>query len=200
MAREREVVLYPKYKTIGARLIAAFACSTLLLTVVCLVAWATWNSLDNQVRLLLEDSVPKYNASYFLESKTSEINRRVEALQAVDNKVQLTEQAMQINEQLASISTVLKSNKMSSEFYQLLESEAGLASLLEKYVDMISTRIDQTRRVDQLMEQINWLHQDIRSELKPVRQEVHWQIERVNDSKEIQNLLAHQCRSRSTME
>ncbi|MCV5803371.1 hypothetical protein OFN34_31715, partial [Escherichia coli] len=54
---------------------------------------------------------------------------------------------------------------------------------------MISTRIDQTRRVDQLMEQINWLHQDIRSELKPVRQEVHWQIERVNDSKEIQNLL-----------
>ncbi|HAS6642555.1 TPA: two-component sensor histidine kinase [Vibrio parahaemolyticus] len=189
MAREREVVLYPKYKTIGARLIAAFACSTLLLTVVCLVAWATWNSLDNQVRLLLEDSVPKYNASYFLESKTSEINRRVEALQAVDNKVQLTEQAMQVNEQLASISTVLKSNKMSSEFYQLLESEAGLVSLLEKYVDMISTRIDQTRRVDQLMEQINWLHQDIRSELKPVRQEVHWQIERVNDSKEIQNLL-----------
>ncbi|MCV6020203.1 hypothetical protein OFO93_27210, partial [Escherichia coli] len=63
---------------------------------------------------MLEDSVPKYNASYFLESKTSEINRRVEALQAVDNKVQLTEQAMQVNEQLASISTVLKSNKMSS--------------------------------------------------------------------------------------
>ncbi len=179
----------PKYQTIGARLIAAFTCSTLLLTAVCLVAWATWNSLDNQVQILLEDSVPKYNASYFLESKTSEINRRVEALQSADNKVQLTEQALQINEQLRSISTALKNNKMSSEFYQLLESEAGLASLLDKYVGMISRRIDQTRRVDQLMEQIDWLHQDIRSELKPVRQEVHWQIERVSDSKEIQSLL-----------
>lgn len=183
-------MFYPKYKTIGARLVAAFACSTLLLTVVCVVAWATWNSLDNQVRILLEDSVPKYNASYFLESKTSEINRRVEALQVVDNKVQLNEQAIQVNEELASISTVLKSNRMNSEFYQLLELEAGLTSLLAKYVDLISTRIDQNRRVDQLMEQINWLHQDIRSELKPLRQEVHWQIERVNDSKDIQSLLA----------
>ncbi|MBR9787404.1 ATP-binding protein [Vibrio sp. J1-1] len=179
----------PKYKTIGARLVAAFTCSTLLLTVVCLVAWATWNSLDNQVHTLLEDSVPKYNASFFLESKTSEINRRVEALQTVGNKVQLAEQAMQINEQLASISAALKSNKMSSEFYQLLDSEAGLASLLESYVGMISNRIDQTRRVDQLKEQIDWLHQDISSELKPVRQEVHWQIERLNDSKGIQKLL-----------
>ncbi|CAE6942380.1 COG4191 Signal transduction histidine kinase regulating C4-dicarboxylate transport system [Vibrio sp. B1FLJ16] len=179
----------PKYQTIGARLIAAFTCSTLLLTAVCLVAWATWNSLDNQVQTLLEDSVPKYNASYFLESKTSEINRRVEALQSADNKVQLTEQALQINEQLTSISTALKNNKMSKEFYQLLESEAGLASLLDKYVDMISERIDRTRRMDQLMEQIDWLHQDIRSELKPVRQEVHWQIERVSDSKEVQSLL-----------
>ncbi|MDN3613290.1 ATP-binding protein [Vibrio gallaecicus] len=183
-------MLYPKYKTIGARLVVAFACSTLLLTVVCVVAWATWNSLDNQVRTLLEDSVPKYNASYFLESKTSEINRRVAALQVVDNKVQLNEQAIQVNEELASISTVLKSNRMNSEFYQLLESEAGLTSLLAKYVDLISTRIDQNRRVDQLMEQINWLHQDIRSELKPLRQEVHWQIERANDSKDIQSLLA----------
>ncbi|WP_423840557.1 ATP-binding protein [Vibrio mytili] len=183
-------MIYPKYKTIGARLIAAFACSTLLLTVVCVVAWTTWNSLDNQVRILLEDSVPKYNASYFLESKTSEIKRRVEALEAVDNKVQLTEQAMLINEQLSEMSRVLKSSNMSSEFFDLLESDAGLTSLLARYVELISTKINQTRRVDQLMEQIDWLHQDIRSELKPVRQEVYWQIERVNDSKEIQQLLA----------
>lgn len=182
-------MLYPKYKTIGARLVTAFACSTTLLTVVCVVAWATWNSLDNQVHILLEDSVPKYNTSYFLESKTSEINRRVEALQVVDNKVQLNELAMQVNEELASISMVLKSNRMNSEFYQLVESEARLATLLAKYVDLISLRIDQNRRVDQLMEKVNWLHQDIRSELKPLRQEVYWQIERVNDSKNIQSLL-----------
>ncbi|NCO45503.1 MAG: two-component sensor histidine kinase, partial [Vibrio sp.] len=82
-------MIFPKYNTIGARLVLAFACSTLLLTIVSIVAWGTWNSLDNQVSELLDKSVPKYNASYLLESSSSEIKRRIEIISNTRNKVEL---------------------------------------------------------------------------------------------------------------
>lgn len=66
--------------TIGARLLLAFAFSTSLLTIVSLVAWGTWSRLDYQVAELLNQSVPKYNTSYVLETRSSEIRRRIQLI------------------------------------------------------------------------------------------------------------------------
>ncbi|MGD8170554.1 ATP-binding protein [Vibrio sp. TRT 21S02] len=174
-----------KYNTIGTKLVIAFACSTLLLTVVSIVAWGTWNRLDGQVSELLETSVPKYNASYVLESKSSEIRHRVQLLSKVTNKVELESQIQILNEQFALITTtleqdVLNQQPVNNELHQLKQHYVLLKSSLVTYGELVHARVDQVRQIQMLTERLDWIHQDIRSELKPMQQEFHWLIERDN--------------------
>jgi len=171
-----------KWNTIGAKLILAFTGTTALLTVVSVVAWLTWNRLDGQVSELLETSVPKYNTSYLLESRSSEVRYRVQLIPTLNNKVELNAQILALSEQLDAIEQTLLNAQGETldhgEAQQLPGLYQELGQTVQLYSDLVLQRVEQTRRVNKLKEQINWLHQDIRSELTPIRQELHWLIKR----------------------
>ncbi|CAK4075639.1 ATP-binding protein [Vibrio sp. 16] len=171
-----------KWSTIGAKLIIAFTGSTILLTVVSAVAWLTWNRLDDQVSELLENSVPKYNTSYLLESRSSEIRHRVQLLSRLTNKVELNRQIEELSEQLEGINLALHHQETGAltdkETTTLAERYLVLGETLSQYSALVLQRVEQSRRVNKLEEQIHWLHQDVRSELTPIRQELHWLIKR----------------------
>tara|TARA_Y100001960_G_C14774913_1_gene882514 strand:+ start:2432 stop:4792 length:2361 start_codon:yes stop_codon:yes gene_type:complete len=177
-----------KWNTIGAKLVLAFTGSTVLLTVVSTVAWLTWNQLDGQVSELLENSVPKYNTSYLLESRSSEIRYRVQLLPRLNNKVELNQQIAEISEQLEAINVALHRNDSgvlsNDDSLTLSERYLLLGETLKQYSALVLQRVEQSRRVNKLEEQINWLHQDIRSELTPIRQELHWLIKRDESDEE----------------
>ncbi|MEL7293417.1 MAG: ATP-binding protein [Pseudomonadota bacterium] len=187
-----------KWSTIGAKLILAFTGTTVLLTVVSAVAWLTWNRLDDQVNELLEQSVPKYNTSYLLESRSSQIRYQVQLLPTISNKVEL-------NHQVVALSTLIESVKQTLNVHtqdgltsqinsELLQHYLHLEQTLRNYSDLVLGRVEQTRQINKLNEQIRWLHQDIRSELTPIRQELHWLIER-DDNEERRSLALEQLRT-----
>ncbi|WP_418114628.1 ATP-binding protein [Vibrio scophthalmi] len=177
--------------TIGAKLVAAFSCSSLMLTIACLVAWGTWNQLDGQVESLLESNVPKYNLSYVLESRSSEIRRRVDLLANANNKVELEAQWQGLSNEIDKVKRALTDNDhLQSElqhfelFYQQLDRSVDLLA------NQVSSKIDHQRSIDRFREQLNWLHQDIATELTPLRQEYHWRIERNDSGEDTRDMLA----------
>lgn len=177
-----------KWSTIGAKLILAFTGTTALLTVVSAVAWLTWSRLDGQVSELLENSVPKYNTSYLLESRSSEIRHRVQLLPTLTNRVEIDSLVVELAEQLAAVKAALtdvQTNPLDDEEAAILsELYLELEQTLSNYSHLVQQRVEQTRQINKLKEQINWLHQDIRSELTPIRQELHWLISRGEDGEE----------------
>ncbi len=176
--------------TIGAKLVTAFACSTLMLTIVCVVAWATWNQLDSQVNSLLTTSVPKYNLSYLLESRSSEIRRRVDLLASAPNKVELEIQSQAVIEEIGKVKSALSNNlHLQSELQEFDQVYDKLESYADRLAHQVSEKIDQQRSIDLYKEQLSWLHQDIDTELIPLRQEYHWQIERNSSVESTRQLL-----------
>lgn len=179
-----------KHQTIGARLGIAFALSTLLLLVVSLVAWATWSRLEDQVSVLLGKSVPKYNASYLLESRSTEIRRYIDSISNAENKVALAEYVQQLDQDLTAINQVLDALEVNTEQQKLKSGYSRLHAMGDRLSLLVSQRIDQRREVELLQEQIQWVHQDISSELVPLRQEIQWQLERENSRDKTVTLVA----------
>ncbi|UUM32694.1 ATP-binding protein [Vibrio japonicus] len=184
-----------KWSTIGAKLILAFTGTTILLTVVSAVAWLTWSRLDGQVSELLENSVPKYNTSYLLESRSSEIRHRVQLLPTLTNRVEIDNLVVELSEQLAAVKralTEVQTNPLDDEEAAALSDlYFKLEQTLSNYSHLVQQRVEQTRKINKLKEQINWLHQDIRAELTPIRQELHWLISRDEDGEERTQALEH---------
>ncbi len=169
-----------KYHTIGSKLLLAFGCSTLLVTVVSLVSWFTWSRLDDQVIEVLDQSVPKYNASYVLESRSSEIRRRISQIGNATSKVTLDDQITKLNNDLMIMDKVLNSLEENDAQMKLHNGYLKLKELSEQYSSLVSQRIDVTRQIEMLGEQLQWLYQDMEMELVPLRQEMQWQLERKN--------------------
>lgn len=164
--------------TIGARLLLAFALSTSLLTIVSLVAWGTWSRLDYQVEELLNQSVPKYNTSYVLETRSSEIRRRIQLIVSATSKVILNQQYQRLQDDFAAIHSALASLQETEEQVALQQGYIELQQTTLHINDLVSSRIDVNRRLALFAEQLDWLHQDIGMELSPMRQELQWQLER----------------------
>lgn len=164
--------------TIGARLLLAFAFSTSLLTIVSLVAWGTWSRLDYQVEELLNQSVPKYNTSYVLETRSAEIRRRIQLIVSATSKVLLNQQHQRLQDDLTAINSALSSLQQTEEQAALQQGYAELQQITQRINELVSARIDVNRRLALFAEQLDWLHQDIGMELSPMRQELQWQLER----------------------
>ncbi|ELY5210452.1 HAMP domain-containing protein [Vibrio cholerae] len=164
--------------TIGARLLLAFAFSTSLLTIVSLVAWGTWSRLDYQVAELLNQSVPKYNTSYVLETRSSEIRRRIQLIVSATSKVTLNQQYQRLQEDFTAIHAALASLPQNEQQAALQQGYTELRQTTQQINDLVSARIDVDRRLALFAEQLDWLHQDIGMELSPMRQELQWQLER----------------------
>ncbi|KJR21358.1 two-component sensor histidine kinase [Vibrio navarrensis] len=183
-----------KMNTIGIKLVMAFASSTLLLTVVCLIAWTTWSGLDSRVSRLLHENVPRYNASYLLESRSSEARRRIEQIRRVNSKVDLDNQLQALISQLAQTQSIVgqlqtQQPLQNTQLDRLEDSYQQLTAATQKYAALISLRIDSQRQIDLLQEQLDWIHIDIRTELMPLRQEVDWQISRNTKQEQVRDLL-----------
>lgn len=168
----------PKYHTIGARLLLAFGASTLVVIAVCLVAWFNWNKLESQVSEVLQKSVPKFNASYVLESRSSEIRRRIQIIGSATNKVVLDSQTERLQQDFLVMDQVWNTLANDSEVQTLRVGYQRLRTFTERYSELVSQRIDVQRQIDMLIEQLQWTHQDINWELTPLRQELQWQLER----------------------
>jgi len=176
-----------KYHTIGSKLLLAFSCSTLIVTLVSVVSWFTWSRLDDQITEVLDQSVPKYNASYVLESRSSEIRRRIQQLGNAKNKVILDEQVDKLNQDLRIMDNVLNSLEENSAQVNLHNGYLKLKNMSEQYGSLVSQRIDVTRQIGMLGEQLQWLYQDMEMELVPLRQEMQWQLERKNNAERTVN-------------
>ncbi|MBD1559017.1 two-component sensor histidine kinase [Vibrio sp. S9_S30] len=179
-----------RYHTIGAKLILAFATSTVLLAIVSMVAWITWNTLDRQVESLLTTSVPKYNASYQLESRSSQIRALINYLPEIDNTVVLDDHVQSLHLELNGIEETLKNLRDNPQAHTLLSGYRSLANQISLYEELVRRHIDKMRASARINEQIQWIHQDIRSELKPLRQEIEWQVERESNTYAQAKLLA----------
>ncbi|WP_282176340.1 ATP-binding protein [Vibrio nereis] len=184
-----------KWSTIGAKLVLAFTGTTVLMTVVSVVAWLTWGRLDGQVSELLENAVPKYNTSYLLESRSSEIRHRVQLLPTLTNRVEIDSLALELSGQLSEVKSILAEGQLDpiegGESAILSDLYFELDQSLSHYSNLVLRRVEQTRELNKLKEQINWLHQDIRAELTPIRQELHWLINR-NESGEARTIALQQ--------
>lgn len=139
-----------KYHTIGSKLLLAFGCSTLLVTLVSLVSWFTWSRLDDQVTEVLDQSVPKYNASYVLETRSSEIRRRIQQIGNASNKVTLGEQIEKLNQDLMIMDNVLNALEANSVQVNLHTGYLKLKNMSGQYGSLVSQRIDVTRQIDLL--------------------------------------------------
>lgn len=171
-----------RYHTIGAKLILAFALSTILLSIVCVVALITWNTLDRQVESLLVKSVPKYNASYQLESRSSQIRSLIDYLPEIDNTIDLDGHAQSLDQELDEIEKTLLNLRDDPQAHALLSGYRDLTNQITFYAELARKHVSKTRTSARIREQIQWIHQDIRSELKPLRQEIEWQVERENST------------------
>ncbi|SON53275.1 ATP-binding protein [Vibrio tapetis] len=180
-----------RYHTIGTKLVLAFATSTLLLMIVSVVAWGTWNSLDRRVSSLFSSSLPSYNASFLLESRSAQIRSLTNQVSETKTKSELQANLHQVQSELNFINSTLTSLSNSSDSLSLQGNYFSLSVIIESYYRDVSQSIDLTRQLDLLKEQIQWIHQDISSELKPLRQEVQWQLQRDVHGHSFDVLLEH---------
>lgn len=163
--------------SIGFKLIAAFTLFTLILCLVCSVAWFVWSKLNEQVGTLLHSAVPHYSDSYLLESRSSDFRHQVEMIIKVNNKAELLQLKSDIAKQFESIhqiSTIDDNSTLKGNYDEL----NTLMSLLS---DSVLRKITTQRKLDSYYEQLDWLHQDIRDELHPLYRELLWQLERTSD-------------------
>ncbi len=180
-----------RYHTIGAKLVLAFATSTLLLMVVSVVAWGTWNSLDRRVNSLFSNSLPSYNASFLLESRSAQIRNLTNQVSETKTKSELQANLLQVQNELSFIGATLSNLSNNKDAKTLQGNYHSLASILEAYYQDISEVIDLKRELALLNEQVEWIHQDIGSELKPLRQEIQWQLQRDVHGHSFDALLGH---------
>ncbi|MDN3680677.1 ATP-binding protein [Vibrio tapetis subsp. quintayensis] len=180
-----------RYHTIGTKLVLAFATSTFLLLVVSVVAWGTWNNLDRRVSSLFSNSLPSYNASFLLESRSAQIRGLTNQIAETKTKSELQANLHKVQTELSFIHSTLVTLSNRNDAKTLQGSYNSLASVIEAYYGDISLGIDLTRELDLLDEQIEWIHQDIVSELKPLRQEVQWQLQREVHGHSFDGLLEH---------
>ena len=167
-----------KHSTIGGRLLLAFGFSTLLLSIVSLIAWITWSRLDEQVSALLNQTLPKYNASYVLEMRSAEIHRRIQLILNATNKTTINQQNQKLKDDLAASNLAISSLQETSEQAALQSGHLKIKQMIQQISELVSERIDVNRRLSLFSEQLDWLHQDIGMELSPMRQELQWQLER----------------------
>jgi two-component system phosphoglycerate transport system sensor histidine kinase PgtB len=172
-----------KYHTIGSKLMLAFASCTLLIAVISVVALTTWNNLDTHVNTILNSSVPTLNTSYQLENHSAHLQSFVTQIQASDNKAEHNSLKLSLNTEITTIKEVMKNLKSSSDASELDFGYKQLSIDIDILSNQLLRRIDNSRVINTTVERLHWIHQDIIDELQPLRQELQWQLTRINDDK-----------------
>lgn len=168
-----------KYNTIGSKLIFAFSGLTLLMLIISLVAWFTWAELDQHVGGMLDKTVPKYNTSYVLESRSEHIRQLLDQLSQAQTKSRLQVLNKQLIQEITSIQQLLQQtdDKQQSRLLNLYQK---LQDNLTTFFLRLNERLNQQDEIKVLEERLLWIHQDIRGELQPLQQELQWELKNVN--------------------
>ncbi|CCN32920.1 putative TWO COMPONENT HISTIDINE KINASE [Vibrio nigripulchritudo SO65] len=177
--------------TIGTKLLLAFSASTGLIAVVMAVSWGTWSLLDKQVGDLLKDNVPKYNASYQVESSSSQIRSAIDFAPQIESKSILEDYMQSLQSELTTIESILATLTRNGETDSLLAGYQVLSQQIQTFGEMLLEHIDKERTLSLLNGEIRWIHQDIGSELRPLRQEIEWQLEKEKRHGLVEKLLAN---------
>ena len=165
-----------KFTTIGSRLVAAFTCILLMICLVSAVAFTTWNTLENQVDLMIDENIPALKASYQIERSSAELQAYLNEIHTTQNLVRLNQLKLglqnkinEIKQTTIELTTIPLVNSLRQEYHRL---DADI----QEYTEQLIQKLKLKQNLDKISETILWLHQDIVDEVNPLRQEVEWQI------------------------
>ncbi|UTM56594.1 ATP-binding protein [Photobacterium sp. CCB-ST2H9] len=169
-----------KRKTIGNRLISAISLMAFLSIGVSLIALITWESLDDQIDAIVSKNLPTLRASYHLERDTAALKDTLHKIsfnkdhaRHAELKQKITEEAAQITESIANTASLASYPALKIELETLLSDIEAYTKLLNKRTSLLLTLAQSETR-------LNWLHQNIVEELVPIRQELEWQLTRLD--------------------
>ncbi|UTV28392.1 ATP-binding protein [Photobacterium atrarenae] len=162
--------------TIGNRLIAAIAFMSFLTISVSIIAVINWNTLDTQIKAIVDKNLPALWTSYRLERNTAGLQASLNALSNNQDPVHHNKLKQEISEKLERISTAINETA-DLDHYQAIKAEhETLLGDIAVYTDLLYERNAHRYAVSQTEKTLKWLHKDLVDELAPLRQEVEWQL------------------------
>ncbi|KDM92565.1 ATP-binding protein [Photobacterium galatheae] len=169
-----------KRKTIGNRLISAISLMAFLSIGVSLIALITWENLDDQIDAIVSKNLPTLRASYHLERNTASLKDSLHKIsfnkdpaRHAELRQNITQSAGQITESIANTASLASYPALKLELETLLQD-------IEDYTDLLNKRTTLLLILAQSEARLNWLHLNIVEELVPIRQELEWQLTRLD--------------------
>ncbi|UXI01965.1 ATP-binding protein [Photobacterium sp. TY1-4] len=162
--------------TIGNRLITAIAFMSFLTISVSMIAVINWDTLDTQIKAIVDKNLPALWTSYRLERNTAGLQAALNALSNNRDPVQHGPLKQTITDKLDLISTAIH-DTADLKHYQAIKAEhQTLVADIAVYADLLYQRNAHRFAVTQTENTLKWLHKDLVDELAPLRQEVEWQL------------------------
>ena len=165
--------------TIGNRLIASIGFMTFLTVSVSLIAVVNWETLDTQIKTIVENNIPTLRASYQLERNTAGLQAALNELSNNTDPVRHPDLKQKLTGKLEQITAAI-TETTSLKFHPAIKLEhETLLTDIAIYSDLLYQRNSHQYSLAQSENTIKWLHQDLVDELTPLRQEVEWQLTRM---------------------
>ncbi|MCW8331615.1 ATP-binding protein [Photobacterium sp. SDRW27] len=166
-------------KTIGNRLIASIAFMAFLTISVSIITVVNWESLDTQIKTIVEKNMPTLQASYQLERNTAGLQAALNVLRNNTDPVLHAELKQNIRHKLDQITAAI-TDTASLRFHPAIKTaHETLQTDISIYSELLYRRNTHLYSLAQTENTIKWLHQDLVDELTPLRQEVEWQLTRM---------------------
>lgn len=184
--------MLPKFpNTLSSRLVAAFTCILLMVFFISLVAFTTWNMLDDKVNTMLDNNMPSLKVSYQLERNSTQLQAYLNEIHGTRNIIRLNQLDASLKKSLEDINRFTDELTYSKVIKKLRDEYQQLGVDIQDFVPLLSDKVHVKQELDKISERILWLHQDIVDEVNPLRQEIEWQItsERVRLSPEKKSIL-----------
>lgn len=165
--------------TIGTRLNASIGFMTFLTISVSLIAIVNWETLDTQIKTIVEKNMPTLRASYQLERNTAGLQAALNILSNNTVPVLHADLKQNITHKLEQITAAI-TDTASLKFHPAIKTEhETLLTDISIYSGLLYRRSTHLYALAQTENTIKWLHQDLVDELTPLRQEVEWQLTRM---------------------
>ena len=169
--------MLPKFpNTLSSRLVAAFTCILLMVFFISLVAFTTWNMLDDKVNTMLDNNMPSLKVSYQLERSSTQLQAYLNEVHTTRNIIRLNQIDAHLQKSLDDINRFTIKLTNSKAIKKLRDEYQQLGVDIQLFVPLLSNKVKLKQELDKISESMLWLHQDIVDEVNPLRQEIEWQI------------------------
>ena len=169
----------PGHNTIGNRLIVSIGFMAFLTISVSLIAVVNWETLDSQIKTIVEENIPTLRTSYQLERNTAGLQAALNLLSNNTDPILQPGLKQRLSDKLDNITAAI-SETASLKLHPAIKIEhETLLTDIAIYSDLLYRRNTHQYSLAQTKNTIRWLHQDLIDELTPLRQEVEWQLTRM---------------------